>query len=225
MKKILFILFFIAFSNTIFSQFFNEKSGKKLQKGITKYEGYFTFYYDDNSDKIYIQIDDLNTDFLYVRSLSEGVGSNDIGLDRGQLGDGVVVYFKKIGNKLLLVQPNQKFRAITNNNEEKKSVKEAFAKSVLHGFIIKEKKNGKFLVDATSFFLRDAHGVTATLARNKQGSYSLDKSKSAFNLERTKAFPKNVEFDALLTFKGAPKGYNIRSVTPDASLVSVNQHH
>ena len=225
MKKILFILFFIAFSNTIFSQFFNEKSGKKLQKGITKYEGYFTFYYDDNSDKIYIQIDDLNTDFLYVRSLSEGVGSNDIGLDRGQLGDGVVVYFKKVGNKLLLVQPNQKFRAITNNNEEKKSVKEAFAKSVLHGFIIKEKKNGKFLVDATSFFLRDAHGVTATLARNKQGSYSLDKSKSAFNLERTKAFPKNVEFDALLTFKGAPKGYNIRSVTPDASLVSVNQHH
>ena len=225
MKKILFILFFIAFSSAGFSQFFIEKSGKKLQKGITKYEGYFTFYYDDNSDKIFIQIDDLESDFLYVRSLSEGVGSNDIGLDRGQLGDGVVVYFKKAGNKLLLVQPNQNFRAITNNKEEKQSVKEAFAKSVLHGFIIKENKNGKFLVDATSFFMRDAHGVASTLARNKQGSYSLDKSKSAFNLERTKAFPKNVEFDVLLTFKGSPKGYNIRSVTPNASLVSVNQHH
>ena len=225
MKKLLLILLFISVSFDGFSQFFNEKSGKKLQKGITKYEGYFTFYYDETKDKIFLQIDKLNSDFLYVRSLSEGVGSNDIGLDRGQLGGGVVVYFKKAGNKILMVQPNQDFRAITDNIEEKKSVKEAFAKSVLHGFVIKEEKNGAFLVDATSFFMRDAHGVSRTLARNKQGSYSLDKSKSAFSLGRTKAFPKNVEFDVLLTFKGTPKGYNIMSVTPDASLVTVHQHH
>ena len=124
-----------------------------------------------------------------------------------------------------MIQPNQDFRAITNNIEEKNSVKEAFAKSVLHGFVIKEEKKGSYLVDATSFFMRDAHGVSRTLARNKQGNYSLDKTRSAFNLNRTKAFPKNVEFDIMLTFKGTPKGYNIRSVTPDASAVTVNQHH
>jgi hypothetical protein len=225
MKKSLLILLLVTFSLNGFSQFFIEKSGSKLQKGITKYEGYFTFYYDDNSDKIFLQIDDLNSEFLYVKSLSEGIGSNDIGLDRGQLGDGAVVYFKKAGNKILLIQPNQDYRAITDNKEEKQSVKEAFAKSVLHGFKIEKQKKGSFLVDATNFFMRDAHGVSASLARNKQGSYSLDKSKSAFNLERTKAFPKNIEFDVMLTFKGAPKGYNIRSVSPDASLVTVNQHH
>ena len=225
MKKVLLIFFFIMVSVDGFAQFFTEKTGNKLQKGITKYEGYITFYYDDTSDKIFLQIADLNTEFLYVHSLSEGIGSNDIGLDRGQLGDGVVVHFKKAGNKLLLIQPNQEYRAITNNIEEKKSVKQAFAKSVLHGFIIKEAENGLFLVDATSFFMRDAHGVANTLERNKQGSYSLDASKSAFHMERTKAFPKNVEFDILLTFKGTPKGYNIRSVTPDASLVTVHQHH
>ena len=225
MKKALLILFFIMVSVDGFAQFFTEKTGNKLQKGITKYEGYFTFYYEDTTDKIFLQIEDLNTEFLYVRSLSEGIGSNDIGLDRGQLGDGVVVHFKKAGNKLLLIQPNQEYRAITDNKEEKKSVKQAFAKSVLHGFIIKEAENGRFLVDATSFFMRDAHGVANTLARNKQGSYSVDASKSAFHMERTKAFPKNVEFDILLTFKGTPKGYHIRSVTPDASLVTVHQHH
>ena len=225
MKKSLLILLLVTFSLNGFSQFFIEKSGSKLQKGITKYEGYFTFYYDDNSDKIFLQIDDLNSEFLYVKSLSEGIGSNDIGLDRGQLGGGAVVYFKKAGNKILLIQPNQDYRAITDNKEEKQSVKEAFAKSVLHGFKIEKQKKGSFLVDATNFFMRDAHGVSASLARNKQGNYSLDKSKSAFNLERTKAFPKNIEFDVMLTFKGAPKGYNIRSVTPDASLVTVNQHH
>ena len=225
MKKALLILFFITFSISGFSQFFIEKTGNKLQKGITKYEGYFTFYYDDNSDKIFLQIDDLNTEFLYVRSLSEGIGSNDIGLDRGQLGGGAVVYFKKIGNKIMLIQPNQDYRAITENRDEKKSVKQAFAKSVLHGFKIEKTNKNTFLVDATNFFMRDAHGVANILARNKQGSYSLDKSKSAFNIGRIKAFPKNVEFDVMLTFKGAPKGYNIRSVTPDASLVTINQHH
>lgn len=225
MKKSLLLLLFLSISFNGLSQFFMEKSGKNLEKGITKYEGYFTFYYDDNSDKIYLQIDDLNNQFLYVRSLSEGIGSNDIGLDRGQLGSGVVVHFKKAGNKILMVQPNQDFRAITDNQEEKNSVREAFAKSVLHGFVINKEKNGTYLVDATSFFMRDAHGVAKTLARSNEGNYSLDISRSAFNLERTKSFPKNVEFDVMLTFKGTPKGYNIRSVAPDASAVTVNQHH
>ena len=225
MKKILLFALLISFSIDGFSQFFNEKSGKNLQEGITKYEGYFTFYYDDNQDKIFLQVDDLESEFLYVNSLSEGIGSNDIGLDRGQLGDGVVVYFKKAGNKILLIQPNQTYRAITDNVEEKQSVKEAFAKSVLHGFVIDKEENGIYLVDATSFFMRDAHGVSNSLARNKQGNYSLDKSKSAFNLERTKAFPKNIEFDVMLTFNGSPKGYNIRSVTPNANFITVHQHH
>lgn len=225
MKKVLLTLLFVSFCLQGYSQFFMEKTGKKLQKGITKYSGYYTFYYDGNSDKIYLQVDKLNADFLYVRSLSEGIGSNDIGLDRGQLGSGVVVHFKKSGNKILMVQPNQDYRAITDNKEEKNSVKEAFAKSVLHGFVVKETKNDIYLVDATSFFMRDAHGVARSLARQNQGNYSLDKSRSAFNLERTKSFPKNSEFDVLLTFKGTPRGYNIRSVTPDASAVTVNQHH
>ncbi len=225
MKKILLTLLFVSFYLQGFSQFFNKEKENSLRAGISKYSGYFTFYYDVSADKVYLQIDKLNTDFLYVRSLSEGIGSNDIGLDRGQLGAGVVVHFKKAGNKILMVQPNQDYRAITNNTEEKKSVKEAFAKSILHGFVIIEAKNNTFLVDATSFFIRDAHGVARSLARQGQGNYNLDKSRSAFNLERTKSFPKNSEFDVLLTFKGSAKGYNIRSVTPNANAVTVNQHH
>ena len=225
MKKTVFILFFISISFNGFSQFFTEKSSSKLQKGITKYEGFYDFYHDENTDKLFLQIETLDKEFLYVRSLSEGIGSNDIGLDRGQLGDGVVVSFKRFGNKIMLIQPNQDYRAITANKEEKQSVKEAFAKSILHGFVIKQEKNGVFLVDATSFFMRDAHGVAKTLARNKQGNYNLDTSKSAFHTQRTKAFPKNVEFDVMLTFKGSPKGALLRSVTPDASLVTVHQHH
>ena len=219
MKKLIIAFLFLSFSTQGFAQFFKDS------KTVTKHEGYVTFYYDESTDKIFLQIENFEQEFLYVNSLSEGIGSNDIGLDRGQLGNTRIVKFMKAGNKLLLIQPNQDYRAITDNLEEKKSVEQAFAKSVIHGFVIKETNQGKYLVDATSFFMRDAHGVQGRLSVRKQGSYSLDKSRSAINLERTKAFPKNVEFDVMLTFKGSPKSSNIRSVTPTASLITVNQHH
>ena len=219
MKKLIIAFLFLSFSTQGFAQFFKDS------KTVTKYEGYITFYYDESTDKIFLQIENLHQEFLYVNSLSEGIGSNDIGLDRGQLGNTRIVKFMKAGNKLLLIQPNQDYRAITDNLEEKKSVEQAFAKSVIHGFVIKETNQGKYLVDATSFFMRDAHGVQGRLSARKQGSYSLDKTRSAISLDRTKAFPKNVEFDVMLTFKGSPKSSNIRSVTPTASLITVNQHH
>ncbi len=219
MKKITVLFLFVFIQQTCFSQFFKDN------KKVTQFKGYFNYYYDSGKDKIYLEIKKLENEFLYVNALSEGVGSNDIGLDRGKLGGGAVVFFRKAGNKILLIQPNQKYRALTNNIEEKKSIKEAFAKSVLHGFVIKEEKEEVYLVDATSFFMQDTFGVAGTLSRNGEGNYNLDRSRSAFNLERTKAFEKNVEFDVLLTFKGKPKGRNLWSVTPDASAVTVYQHH
>jgi len=219
MKKLILVLLFLSFSTQGFAQFFKDN------KNITKYDGYFTFYYDEGNDKIFLEIEKLEKEFLYVNALSEGIGSNDIGLDRGQLGNTRVVKFIKAGNKLLLIQPNQYYRAITDNIEEKKSVEQAFAKSILKGFVIKETKNGKYLVDATSFFIRDAHGVMGRLSAKKQGKYTLDRTRSAINLKRTRAFPKNVEFDVMITFKGVPKGYDIRSVVPTSTSVTVNQHH
>ena len=219
MRKLIAMFLFLSFSIQGFAQFFKDN------KNITRYEGYFTFYYDEGNDKIFLEIENLDQEFLYVNALSEGIGSNDIGLDRGQLGNTRVVKFIKAGNKLLLIQPNQYYRAITNNIEEKKSVEQAFAKSILRGFRIKEVENGKYLVDATSFFIRDAHGVMGRLSAKKQGKYTLDRSRSAINLERTRAFPENVEFDVIITFKGVPKGYDISSVVQTSTSVTVNQHH
>ena len=211
---------FLTLSAATAQKSFSEKSGD-----YQPFDGYFDFYYDESEDKIYLQVDDLETEFLYVNSLSSGVGSNDIGLDRGQLGNEQVVFFRKAGNKLLLIQPNLRYRALTDNPLEKKSVEQAFAKSVLYGFPIVETKGDSYIIDLTGFLMRDAHGVTDRLKRTSQGSYSLDKSRSALNLERTRAFPKNVEFDVLLTFKGDPKGNYVRSVTPNPKLVTVTQHH
>ncbi len=190
-----------------------------------KYNGYFNYEYNEAKDQILLEVKNLNQEFLYVNSLASGLGSNDIGLDRGQLGRERVVKFIKAGNKLLLIQPNQNYRAITANNLEKKSVEQAFAKSVLFGFKIESQNNGVYKIDLTPFLMEDAHGVSNRLKQSKEGDYKIDLTKSVLSLERTKAFPKNVEFEALLTFKGNPIGKNIRSVAPTASLVSVIQHH
>lgn len=193
--------------------------------GMTRMEGFFEFYYDEKQDKIFLLVDKLDTEFLYVESLTAAIGSNDIGLDRNQLGVERVVKFDRRGPKLLLVQPNQFYRAISDNAAERKAVEEAFAQSVLWGFTIAAEENGKLLVDASDFFMQDAHDVAGTLRSAQQGSYSLDKSRSAFYLPRTKNFPQNSEFEVTLTFTGQPAGQYIRSVTPTPSIVTVREHH
>lgn len=218
MKKTSLTLVFSFFVLTVFSQALKDKK-------LTNFNGFFDFHYEEATDKIFLLVKDLDKEFLYVNSLSQGIGSNDIGLDRGQLGNERVVKFQKAGNKLLLVQPNLDYRAITNNELERKSIEQAFAKSVLYGFKIMESNDNGHLIDLTPFLMQDAHQVAGRLKRSNEGSYKLDMSKSALYLDRTKAFPKNVEFEALLTFSGQPTGRNLRTVTPTASLVTVHQHH
>ena len=194
-------------------------------KGMQAYPGFFNFYWDDKQGKIWLEIDKFDQEFLYVSSLQAGVGSNDIGLDRGQLGPERVVKFSRSGNKILLTNVNYKYRANSTNADERLAVEEAFAQSVLWGFeVSSENKNG-VLVDATRFLLQDAHGVANRLQQRKQGTYKLDDSRSAIYLPRTKNFPKNTELEATITFVGEAKGEWIRSVAPTPDVVTVRMHH
>lgn len=193
--------------------------------GMKKYEGFFEFYYDEKQDKIFLVIDKFNEEFLYINSLSAGIGSNDIGLDRGQLGGERIVKFDKRGPKVLLIQPNYRYRANSDNAMERRAVEQAFAQSALWGFTVVAEETNRVLVDATDFFLRDSHNVIGQLKSSKQGNYSLDKSRSAIYLPRVKSFPKNAEFEATITFTGDATGNYIRSVTPTPDNVTVRLHH
>jgi len=213
----------------LFSGLFTYAQTKKQTsvtlKGLTRIDGYFTLFYDSQKDKMLLQIDHPDEEVLYVNSLAAGVGSNDIGLDRGQLGRERVVKFKRVGPKVLMIQPNYSYRAISDNPDEVTAVKQAFAESILWGFKVEMENEGKVIVDATDFFLRDAHHVIERLKQTSQGSYKLDKSRSAFYMARTKAFPHNTEVEATLTFTGHPEGQYIRSVTPSPEAVTVREHH
>ena len=192
---------------------------------IKSYPGLFNYSYSNKDGKITLEVKNLDQEFLYVQGLSSGVGSNDIGLDRGQIGRERIVKFTRAANKLLLIQPNYSYRAISNNPAERKSVEEAFAQSVLWGFTIDKEENGSLFIDLTPFILQDAHDVSGRLEATKQGNYKIDPTRSVVNLDRTKNFPLNSEFDVLLTFTGKPTGAYIRSVTPSAEAITVHEHH
>jgi hypothetical protein len=218
--QILFLfIFFWIFSFPLSASSF-EKT-----KSFTAYEGFFNFYYDDTSDAIYIEVRELNKEFLYVEALASGIGSNDIGLDRGQLGDQRILHFEKAGPKLLLVENNLKYRSSSSNKAEERSINEAFANSILGAFKIEEEKDGAYLINISDFLLRDTHQVAKILSSTNQGSYMLDLNRSAIYLDRTKNFPKNSEFEVQLTFTGVPEGSEIQSVSANASAVTVREHH
>src|SRR5262249_43162803 len=165
--------------------------------GMREIDGYFPLYCDERTGTMYLEIPKMNVEFLMATGLAAGLGSNDIGLDRGQGGGGRVLYFDRVGPKVMLVQPNQSFRSSSSNAAERKAVEDSFAKSILWGTTVAAETSGRVLVDATDFFLRDVTGSGNAL---RPGTYRVDRARSAFYLPHTKGFPKNTEIDVTLTF-------------------------
>jgi hypothetical protein len=219
MKKPLYLLSFLMLLSFLgFSQ------NLDLSK-MSKKDGFVPFYLDEEKGKIYLEISSLDKEFLYVNALTAGVGSNDIGLDRGQLGDNRVVEFRRTGNKILLVHKNYGFRAYTDNPFEAKSIQDAFAESVLWGFEIAQKEGEKLIVEATNFYLQDAHGVAETLTQSRQGTYRVDATRSGLYFQMIKNFPQNTEVEATITLTGTGAGGYLRSVTPTPEAVTVRMRH
>ena len=193
--------------------------------GMQKFSGYFPFYWDAKAGRLWLEIDKWNSEFLYVDSLPAGIGSNDIGLDRGQVGQAHVVRFERTGPRILLIASNEGYRADSDNADERRAVKDAFAESTLWGFEIGAEEGNRALVDATNFYLRDVHGIPGTLQRMQQGQFRLDPTRSAFYLANTKNFPRNTEVETTLTFTTEGEGGPlVRSVTPASNAITVREH-
>lgn len=198
---------------------------KELTKGASLNEGFVSHLYDEKSGKLYLKVTNVGKQFLYQSSLPQGLGSNDIGLDRGQLSDIRLVSFKRVGNRLLLEQENTNYRAVSNNINEANSVRQAFASAILYGFEIVDSSDDWVLIDASQFILQDSHGVANRLKQRNQGTFKLDKSRSAIFLPRTKSFPDNTELEASVTFVSNNPGNYVRQAAIEPNIVSLRIHH
>ena len=221
--------------------------------GMKKMDGYFPLYWDERSGSLFVEVARFDQDFLLSNGLSAGLGSNDIGLDRGRGGQGRVVQFQRVGPRVFLVQANQSFRSSSKNPLERKAVEDSFARSILWGFDVQAESGNRVLINATDFFMRDANNASSSL---RPGNYRIDRTRSAFYLPNTRNFPQNTEVDVTLTFVNeatagggggggpvqgptpigpAPAGGGggfggglfsgtVGSVTPSADAVTMRQH-
>jgi len=195
--------------------------------GMKAMDGLFPMFWDAKSGHLYLQINKFDQDFLFLTSLPYGLGQNDVGLDRGKLGGSEIVHFSRVGPKVLLVQPNLEYRSSSPDPAERTAVMQSFAESVPAGFKVEAEENDAVLVDVTDFLMSDQFGVVKQLTESKQGSYKVDKDRSAIALENTKNFPLNTEIEAMLTFttdKPAEKSL-VATVAPDAYAVTMREHY
>ncbi len=193
--------------------------------GMEKKDGFIPLYWDAKAGKIWLEIGRFDEELLYYVSLPAGMGQNDLGLNRGDLGPSQVVTFHRVGPRILMYEPNYSFRAVSNDALERKSVDDGFPASVTWGFDVAAETGGAVLVDATDFFIRDAHGVVNTLRRSQQGTFKLDTRRSAVYLPRTRNFPQNTEVELTLTFTSDQPGGLVGSVTPSGNALTLRQHH
>ncbi len=199
-------------------------------EGLRGMTGFFNMYWDEATGQLLLEISDFDEPFIYQTSMPRGVGSNDLGLDRGQLGSTQLTRFFRSGNRVLLVADNLDYRSSSPDPLEQQAVEHSFGKSVLWGFEVVANSDGAVLVDATHFFLRDAHFLSQRLAQSGQGNYNTNADRSAIYLPRTQSFPDNTEVEAIVTYTGtAPTDRGAMSilstVVPDVSAVTVHLHH
>ena len=187
--------------------------------------GFIPLHWDSEEGRLYADVSDVEGPFIYYNGLSHGVGSNDLGLDRGRLGDTFLVEFRKVGKKVFLAALNTKYTARSEDAQERRAVAEAFAESIIWGFAVVESGPNTLVIDLTDFALSDATGIADLLAARGEGSFSIDENRSAIYLPKTKSFPDNTEIDATLTFAGKSKGRILGTVAPNADAITVHGHH
>lgn len=196
-------------------------------QGLQHIGGFFDVYRDNAKGRVLLGVHAFEQPFLMTSSLPWALGSNDVGLDRGQSSESHLVEFRRVGARVLLVEDNTKFRAVSNNADEALSVRQAFAESVLWaGDISGERKgaNAEVLVDVSSLLVSDRHGIAQRLSEAKQGKYDIDDKRSAVSLADAKSFPDNTELEAMLTFRGPGEGAFVKDVAMDPQSLTLRQH-
>ena len=232
-SRILLLVFVLALQSTLVCGATESKpEGTKptptirdFSSAMKQMDGFFPLFWDARSGHLYLEASKFDQDFLFLTSLPYGLGSNDIGLDRGKLSRSIVVHFSRIGPKIMLVQPNLDYRSSSPNASETLAVTQSFAESVIAGFDIQAEENGAVLIDITPFCLSDRFGAARRIAESKQGDYKVDDKRSAIVLDNTKNFPLNTEIESLLTFATdkLPKKSLVSSVAPDPYSVSLRE--
>ena len=199
-------------------------------RGFEAQEGFLELYFDRTGGRIWWVLptpdeSGLVMELIFLEGLTTGLGSNPVGLDRGQVGRSRLLRVRRMGPRVLFEEPNLKFRALTDDPAELRATEESFAPSVLWGQEIAAlDSDGRALIDLTPFLVRDVHAVSRTLRDTGQGHFSLDPQRSAVDFGHCHVFPDNVELEARLTYAGSEPGPEVVDTVPQGEAFTLSQH-
>ena len=226
------LFFFLTCS--LFAQESPDQSGLFAQRtsSMQSQDGFIPLHYDEASGQLFLEVTRLHDAFIYSNALAQGMGSEQPRLDRASLeytGREAVVWFERHGPRVLLVAENTRFRALTDDEAERRVVEESFPSAVYAAFPIEVEEGDRFLVDATEFFLSDLFDVAGRIRDAGEGEVRIDRDRSHISHPRSRAFPKNTEVRAVVSYVTDDPGPTLRRHAPDGPLhgrvITLQQHH
>ncbi|UUL83811.1 zinc-dependent metalloprotease [Sphingomonas qomolangmaensis] len=184
--------------------------------------------------------DGVSGRFLYATALRTGLGSADLRLDRGMLGGEQIIAFRRIGEKVAVTFENHRFRA-TGDTKVAEGGRTSFPFSIVAMLeVVDTGDRGPLVVDMTPFLTRDVIGIADTLNRGAPAGASpggagggggggrgfrLAEGLSAVDTASVKAFPDNIEIDALQTYQTETPGREVERLSPEPRQTSFVVHH
>ena len=195
----------------------------KFTKDAEQKKGFFTLW--KKRDNVYLELakDQLDQPFLYVVSLSKGIGSN---FTLGGLPlDDRMLQFERHGDRIMLVQVNTQFRTPKGTPIDK-ARELSIPNSIVQSFKIESEADSSkaVLVDLGALLLSDV----TDLSENLKGAFGnvgvrFDKERSM--LGSMKTFPDNTELEATLTFSPLDRARLLLESVPDNRYIPVGVHY
>jgi hypothetical protein len=170
--------------------------------GMTRHPGFMTLYSNSAKGLIFLEISGTDgQDLLYQPILASGLGradltSDSVILDRGYLGPGLLVTFRRFGDRVLLIQRNTSYFTPSSAYGGVRDSGFSFPDAVVAAFPIQAEEGDR----VSKFFRRDGIGISAALRSSGQGNYTLDDERSAVDFSTATASDRSIEVDSLLTF-------------------------
>ena len=198
--------------------------------GFEMREGFIDIHVDEKTNRIFARLPEPGEDGVSLRlihsaRLTAGLGSNPVGLDRGWGEGGRIIVFRQMGDKVIIEEESQRYRASADNPLEARAVKESFARSFLAALpIVKEAGKGT-LVDMTAFLTSDSLNLVQYLKDAKQGSFKVAEDRTFVDTDKALAFPDNVEIDVFFTLSSADAGQEVATTAANGKDATLIQHH
>jgi Met-zincin/Domain of unknown function (DUF5117) len=219
------VLLVLVISTPVFGQSAPPTSFIQHIAGLERRDGYIPLYWDATRGRLLLEISRLGEDVLYFTGVSKGVGSVELGVDRGAGATSAVIRFERVGPRVQVVQQNLRYRAPNGNAALRQGIEESFAASTIAALSIEAEEGSKLLLDATPLVIRDAADLEGLLRNRNQGTYRLDANRSAIYLPHTKGFPKNTEVEVTLTYASDNPGPILNRIAPDPRSLTIRFHH